>query len=117
MKDKLSSVCLACFVLFLLLAFFRAGDRSDLYMRWLVYAVVAAVFGVATVLLRRSIRRDAEREKARVLAQEENEKIFRGLAEDKNFTMKILSAEQTEKPGRFVCDVEIVENDLHQSEV
>ena len=110
MKDKLSSVCLACFVLFLLLAFFRAGDRSDLYMSWLVYAVVAAAFGVATVLLRRSIRREAEEAKIREAEKEEKEKALRALAEDRHYSMKILSAEAAETPGRFFCEVQLVED-------
>lgn len=110
MKDKLSSVCLACFVLFLLLAFFRAGDRSDLYMSWLVYAVVAAAFGVATVLLRRAVRRDAEEGKRREQEKEEKEKALRALAEDRHYSMKILSAEAAETPGRFFCEVQLVED-------
>lgn len=110
MKDKLSSICLACFVLFLLLAFFRAGDRSDLYMSWLVYAVVAAVFGVATVLLRLAVRRDAEEGKRREQEKEEKEKALRALAEDRHYSMKILSAEAAETPGRYFCEVQIVED-------
>jgi len=107
MKETLSSICLACFALFLLLAVARASSADEaLYLSWTWYALGAAFFGLSTVMLRRGVRLDEERER-------QKEKQDRELAEflsDKShgYSMKIRSAETTDTPGRYFCDVEII---------
>ena len=109
MLDKLSSASLALCVLFLLLTILRASSAdTNLWLTWSVYGILASLFGLLTVYLRHRIAaEDAKRKE-----QEDHEADRQAfLADaDRRYTLSILNAEPTGKPGRYLCEVQIEED-------
>ena len=113
MKDKLSSVCLACFALFLILTVARASAAGLLdWFAWPFFAVITAAFGLLTVILRQQVRQDAEREKQQAASDAARDQELSDLIArpDRRYRLEILDAKPTGEPGRFRCEIEIVED-------
>lgn len=109
MLDKLSSVSLALCAMFLLLMVVRAssGD-SSLWLTWTVYGLVAAVFGLLTVFLRKRIETEEARKESQSSAEQSQQDFLRDAS--LQYKMNILNAEPTGKPGRYICEIQVEED-------
>ena len=109
MLDKLSSATLALTGLFLLLTVLRgsSGDASA-WLSWTVYGSLTGIFGLLTVFLRHRIAKNEELRETQAQNEERRQAYLNDA--DRRYTMSILNAEPTGKPGRYFCEVEIEED-------